>query len=58
MQKAIGYIRVSAQSQADKGVSVKAQRAKILARCELNDAELVGQHCQIAVKHEFNKIGK
>lgn len=41
MQKAIGYIRVSTQGQADDGVSLDAQRAKIVAWCELNDAELV-----------------
>ncbi len=41
MQKAIGYIRVSTQSQADEGVSLAAQRAKIEAWCSLNDHELV-----------------
>lgn len=41
MQQAIGYIRVSTQGQADEGVSLVAQRAKIQAWCDLNDAELV-----------------
>lgn len=41
MQQAIGYIRVSTQGQADEGVSLEAQRAKIEAWCELNDYELV-----------------
>ena len=41
MQKAIGYIRVSTQGQADEGVSLDAQRAKIEAYCALNDMELV-----------------
>lgn len=41
MQKAIGYIRVSTQGQADEGVSLDAQRSKIRAWCDLNDAELV-----------------
>ena len=41
MQKAIGYIRVSTQGQADEGVSLQAQRAKIEAYCALNDMELV-----------------
>lgn len=41
MQKAVGYIRVSTQGQADEGVSLEAQRAKIEAWCNLNDAELV-----------------
>lgn len=41
MQKAIGYIRVSTQGQADEGVSLAAQRAKIEAWCIANDMELV-----------------
>ena len=41
MQKAIGYIRVSTQGQADEGVSLDAHRAKIAAWCSLNDAKLV-----------------
>ena len=41
MQRAIGYIRVSTQGQAEEGVSLDAQRAKIAAWCSLNDAELV-----------------
>ena len=41
MQQAIGYIRVSTQGQADEGVSLEAQRSKIEAWCNLNDAELV-----------------
>lgn len=42
MKQAIGYIRVSTEQQADEGVSLEAQRAKIAAYCELNDYELVG----------------
>lgn len=41
MQKAIGYVRVSTQGQADEGVSLSAQRAKIEAWCIANDMELV-----------------
>jgi site-specific DNA recombinase len=41
MQKAIGYIRVSTQGQAEEGVSMAAQRAKIDAWCIANDMELV-----------------
>ena len=41
MKKAIGYIRVSTEQQADEGISLAAQRAKIEAWCELNDYELV-----------------
>ena len=42
MQKAIGYIRVSTDQQADEGVSLAAQRAKIETWCKANDYELVG----------------
>ena len=41
MKKAIGYIRVSTEQQADEGISLAAQRAKITAWCALNDYELV-----------------
>ena len=39
--KAIGYIRVSTQGQADDGVSLEAQKAKIEAWCLANDYSLV-----------------
>ena len=45
MHKAIGYVRVSTQKQADEGVSLEAQRAKIEAWCLANDYELAGIHC-------------
>lgn len=41
MKQAIGYIRVSTEQQADEGVSLDAQRAKIAAWCELNDMQLI-----------------
>ena len=41
MNKAIGYIRVSTQGQADEGVSLDAQKAKIEAWCLANDYQLV-----------------
>jgi len=44
MAKAIGYVRVSSQSQVDDGVSLDAQQAKIEAYCMLNDLELVATH--------------
>ncbi len=40
--KAIGYIRVSTQGQADEGISLDAQRAKIEAWADLNGYELAG----------------
>ena len=39
--KAIGYIRVSTQGQAEDGVSLAAQEAKVHAWAELNGAEVV-----------------
>lgn len=41
MKQAIGYIRVSTQSQANEGVSLEAQEAKIVSWCKANDYELV-----------------
>jgi DNA invertase Pin-like site-specific DNA recombinase len=41
VNKAIGYIRVSTAKQANEGISLEAQAAKIRAYCELNDLELL-----------------
>jgi len=40
MARAIGYIRVSTQGQADDGVSLDAQRAKIAAWADLNGYDM------------------
>lgn len=40
--RAIAYLRVSTDKQADKGVSLDAQRAKVQAYASLYDVELVG----------------
>ena len=40
MKTAVGYIRVSTEQQAEEGVSLDAQRAKIVAWCHANDYEL------------------
>lgn len=39
--KVVGYVRVSTQVQADEGVSLDAQRAKITAYCVALDLDLV-----------------
>jgi site-specific DNA recombinase len=39
--KTIAYLRVSTEKQADRGVSLDAQRAKVAAYAELYDLELV-----------------
>ena len=41
MKQAIGYIRVSTEKQANEGVSLEAQEAKIVSWCKANDYELV-----------------
>ena len=41
MKQAIGYTRVSTEQQANEGVSLDAQRAKIAAWCAAHDYELV-----------------
>ena len=38
--RAFGYCRVSTEQQADEGVSLEAQQAKIAAWCLANDIEL------------------
>ncbi len=38
--KVIGYVRVSTTEQADSGLSLASQRAKIEALCQLNEWEL------------------
>lgn len=40
--RVIGYVRVSTDQQADGGVSLAAQRAKLAAYCTALDLELVG----------------
>ena len=49
MQNAIGYIRVSTEGQAQDGVSLDAQRAKIAAWCELNDYTLTAVHVDAGI---------
>lgn len=41
MKQAIGYIRVSTEKQANEGVSLEAQKARIVSWCKTNDYELV-----------------
>jgi len=40
-KKAIGYVRVSTNEQADKGSSLEAQSAKVAAYAALHDLDLV-----------------
>ena len=41
MKQAIGYVRVSTEQQANEGVSLEAQKAKIAAWCAAHEYELV-----------------
>ena len=49
MATAIGYIRVSTDGQAQDGVSLDAQRAKIEAWAMLNDYELAAVHVDAGI---------
>lgn len=49
MKKAIGYIRVSTEQQAEEGVSLAAQQAKIEAWCALNDCELANVYVDAGI---------
>lgn len=49
MATAIGYIRVSTEGQAQDGVSLDAQRAKIEAWCSLNDYTLTTVHVDAGI---------
>ncbi len=40
--RAVGYIRVSTEEQAKNGISLDAQRAKIVAYADLEEMELIG----------------
>jgi len=49
MGQAIGYVRVSTRDQAEHGVSLAAQEARIRAYCELAGLELVALVCENGV---------
>src|SRR2546427_10779418 len=44
MPEAVGYVRVSTEGQAQKGVSLEAQEAKIRAWCEANNYSMLALH--------------
>lgn len=46
---AIGYLRVSTVGQAEEGISLDAQRAKVEAWCLANDVELTGMFVDAGV---------
>jgi len=57
--KIVGYVRVSSQGQAENGISLEAQRAKIKQYAELNDAELINIYADegISGKKVSNRPG-
>ena len=59
MKKAIGYIRVSTEQQAEEGVSLEAQKARIESWCKANDCELVEvfKDAGISGKSRKNRLG-
>lgn len=53
--KVIGYIRVSTREQGEQGVSLDAQRAKLISYCELYDLELVSIEVDVASGKSMNR---
>jgi DNA invertase Pin-like site-specific DNA recombinase len=49
MTTAVAYLRVSTVGQAEEGVSLEAQKAKIAAWCVLNDLELEAIYCDAGI---------
>ena len=49
MKKAIGYIRVSTEQQVDEGVSLEAQKAKIVAWCKANEYDLANVYMDAGI---------
>lgn len=49
MTTAVAYLRVSTQGQAEEGVSLESQKAKIAAWCALHDVELVAVYCDAGI---------
>lgn len=45
MVKAVGYVRVSKEEQAEKDLSIPAQKAKIISYCKSQDWDLVDIYC-------------
>lgn len=57
MTRAIGYIRVSTEKQADHGVSLEAQKKKIEAYASLYDLELVDLVIEQASAKSLDRSG-
>ncbi len=49
MSTAIAYLRVSTTAQAEEGISLEAQEARVRAWCVANDVELAGVYCDAGV---------
>jgi DNA invertase Pin-like site-specific DNA recombinase len=57
MARAIGYIRVSTEQQAEEGVSLSAQEAKVRAYCDLYGHELVRIEADAASASSLKRDG-
>src|SRR5437868_4547573 len=55
--KAIGYVRVSTDKQAEQGVSLKAQSEKIRAMTLVHDAELIDVIVDAESAKDLNRAG-
>lgn len=49
MRNVIGYVRVSTEQQASEGISLEAQKARIIAWCELNECQLAGVYVDAGI---------
>ena len=56
---AVGYVRVSTEEQAHEGVSLDAQRAKVVAYCGLHGLELAQTYADegLSAKRADNRPG-
>src|SRR5215467_3999544 len=60
-KQAVGYVRVSTSIQAETGVSLEAQRAKIEAWCKAHDYQLLGvfeDAAQSGTRHDRAELAK
>ena len=55
-EKALAYIRVSSQRQADEGVSLDAQKRRILDYAKFFKVKHIPQHQEIGLNPGFQKF--
>ena len=58
MQKAVGYLRVSTVGQAEDGVSLDMQEAKIRAWADMHDIELISVHSDDGISGSSARVAR